>query len=93
MMVITYMRHSKGNYRGYCILNYTDTVRYFRNTWRGAIVNNNHNDFWRVSIFNNSSWGGWVTVLDTNDEDEAKRAAKVYEANGYETSNQYIESM
>ena len=56
-------------------------------------MNNNHNDFWRVSIFNNSSWGGWVTVLDTNDEDEAKRAAKVYEANGYETSNQYIESM
>ena len=39
---------------------------------------------YRVQIFNNSSWGGWITVSEVNTWNEAVECMKAYAIKGYE---------
>lgn len=41
---------------------------------------------YQVSLFNPSSWGGWVTCLETNSHSEAENKQASLNAQGYETS-------
>ena len=41
---------------------------------------------YEVSIFNDSSWGGWITVGEYTSKEEALSIKGEYENQGYETS-------